>query len=224
MVKRNELPYKNYISLPGGFSVRNETIEETAKRKLYEKTGIKNLPVSLLYNFSAPNRDPRGWIISCGYWTLVENSKALITEDNAQWYNIDFKFGDENYLKLISDNECIYKTEFEINDNTELYNEAPKIDIISSDGIAFDHSEIIIRAILQLRNSLDYPYAAFRLLPEYFTLTELQQIYETILDKKLLMANFRRKIAPYVEDSGKIETGAGHRPSKFFKAVRHDKS
>lgn len=220
MVKRNELPYKDCISLPGGFSVRNETIEETAKRKLYEKTGIKNLPVSLLYNFSESGRDPRGWIISCGYWTLVENNHAEIS-DNAEWYSIDFKFGDENYLNLISDNGNIYKTVFEINDNTELYNEAPKIDIISSDGIAFDHSEIIIRAILQLRNSFDYPYAAFRLLPEFFTLTELQQVYETILDKQLLMANFRRKIAPYVEDSGKIETGAGHRPSKLFKAVRN---
>lgn len=220
MVKRTEMPYKDYISLPGGFTQRNETVENTAKRKLYEKTGIKNLPVSLLYNFSAPDRDPRGWIISCGYWTLVENSKALLTENNAEWYSIDFKCGDENYLNLISDRGNIYRTDFEIYDNTELYNQAPKINIISSDNIAFDHSEIIIRALIQLKSSLEYPYAAFRLLPEYFTLTELQQVYETILGKPFLMANFRRKIAPYVEDSGKIEKGAGHRPSKLFKAIK----
>ncbi|MGN0606810.1 MAG: NUDIX hydrolase [Oscillospiraceae bacterium] len=216
MVKRKELPYKDYISLPGGFAERNETVEDTAKRKLYEKTGIKNLPVSLLYNFSAPNRDPRGWIISCGYWTLVESSHAEIS-DNAEWYSIDYN---DNSLTLVSDNGEEYKTVFEIQSSAELYNEAPKIKIISSQGIAFDHSEIIIRAIMQLRDSLEYPYAAFRLLPEYFTLTELQQVYETILGKSLLMANFRRKISAYVEESGKSETGAGHRPSKLFKAVK----
>lgn len=220
MVKRNELPFKDYLALPGGFITRNESIEDTAKRKLYEKTGIKNLPVSLLYNSSSPERDPRGWIVSCSYWTLAEYSNIVLTANNAEWYNIDFKCGDENYLTLTSDKGETYKTVFEMNKNSELYNEAPEIKIISSDNIAFDHNAIIIRALLQLKNSLDTPYVVFRLLPEFFTLSELQQIYETILNKKLLAANFRRKISPYVEESDKFETGAGHRPSKLFKAVK----
>ena len=65
--------------------------------------------------------------------------------------------------------------------------------------------------------SLDQPYAAFRFLPEGFTLTQLQQIYEMILEKKLLMANFRRKILPYVEETDEIERGAGHRPSRLYR-------
>ncbi len=224
LVKRKEEPYKGLLALPGGFTVRNETIEQTVKRKLYEKTGVKDVPVSLLYNSSAMGRDPRGWIISCGYWTLVESSQAVVTEENASWYDVKFKYGDESVLELVSDDGKYHRIIFNISGNTELYNEAVKIEVLENDCIAFDHAEIIARAIIQLRNSLDYPYPAFRLLPESFTLTELQKVYETILEKPLLMANFRRKISPYVEETGEIETGAGHRPSKFFRpCVKGDK-
>ncbi len=225
LVKRKEEPYKGLLALPGGFTVRNETIEQTVKRKLYEKTGVKDVPVSLLYNSSAMGRDPRGWIISCGYWTLVESSQAVVTEENASWYDVKFKYGDESVLELVSDDGKYHRIIFNISGNTELYNEAVKIEVLENDCIAFDHAEIIARAIIQLRNSLDYPYPAFRLLPESFTLTELQKVYETILEKPLLMANFRRKISPYVEETGEIETGAGHRPSKFFRpCVKGDKT
>ncbi len=218
LIKRNEKPFKDFLSLAGGFASRNETIEETAQRKLFEKTGVKNAPLSLLKNFSAPNRDPRGWIISCGYWTVVEYNSVNIT-DNAEWY--DIKLNEENsVLELISDKGNNIKIKFRMNEKTSLYNEAVKIEILENSEIAFDHAEIIIRAVLQLRKSLDYPYAVFRMLPELFTLTELQKIYEVILDTPMIMANFRRKIMPYVEESTQMVTGAGHRPSKLFKASK----
>lgn len=216
LVRIQEEPYKGLLSLPGGFTSRNETIEQTAKRKLYEKTGVKDVPVSLLYNSSAMGRDPRGWIISCCYWTLVESSQAVITEENASWYDLKFSYGDESILELVSDSGEYHRIIFHISGNTELYNEAVKIETLENDCIAFDHAELIARAVIQLRNSLDYPYPAFRLLPESFTLTELQKVYEAILEKPLLMANFRRKIFPYVTETGETEKGAGHRPSKFF--------
>ncbi len=219
MIKRKDEPYKDFLSLPGGFTVRTETIEQTAKRKLYEKTGVKDVPISLLYNSSAMGRDPRGWIISCAYWTLVESSQTALTEENASWYDVKFTYGEESILELFSDEGKYYRVVFHVSGNTELYNEAVKIETIENNCIAFDHAEIIARAIIQLRNSLVYPYPAFRLLPESFTLTQLQQVYESILDTPLLMANFRRKISPYVQETGEIEAGAGHRPSKLFKPV-----
>lgn len=218
IIKRREPPYKDCLSLPGGFAVRGETIEETALRKLSEKTGVTDLPLSLLCNSSALGRDPRGWIISCGYWTLVESSRAVITEENAAWYDIRFEQGDECRLELIADDGSVTAAKLRISGDVSLYNEAVKIETIDSGGIAFDHAEILVRAILQLRSSLEQPYAAFRLLPQSFTLTELQQVYEAILDRPLLMANFRRKVMPFVEETGVTETGAGHRPSKLFRA------
>ncbi len=221
LVKREEEPYEGIMSLPGGFCCREETIEETAGRKLREKTGISDLPLSLLCNLSKFGRDPRGWIISCCYWTLIEYNHSKI-EKTAAWYDIDLSVGENGLYTLVltGDNGEVLKSDVYIEESGELYNQSSESKIIENGGLAFDHAEIIVRAILQLRASLEKPYAAFRMLPDKFTLTELQQVYEVILDKKLLMANFRRKTAAFVEETGEIETGAGHRPSKLFKAKK----
>ena len=54
-------------------------------------------------------------------------------------------------------------------------------------------------------------------MPKLFTLTELQQVYEVILDKELLKANFRRKISNMVLETNEYTKDAGHRPSKLFR-------
>ena len=54
-------------------------------------------------------------------------------------------------------------------------------------------------------------------MPSRFTLTELQQVYEIILDTELLKANFRRKIADMVVETNEYTKDAGHRPSKLFR-------
>ena len=55
------------------------------------------------------------------------------------------------------------------------------------------------------------------MMPKYFTLTELQNVYEVIINKKLLAADFRRKIAGKVEKTDRIRDGKGHRPSILYK-------
>ena len=55
------------------------------------------------------------------------------------------------------------------------------------------------------------------MMPKYFTLGELQQVYEVILGKKLLDPAFRRIIAGKVEKTDKMKTGGGHRPSHLYK-------
>jgi len=216
LVRRKEEPFIGMPALPGGFCCREETIEETAERKLKEKTGLGAQPLSLLCNLSRLGRDPRGWIISCCYWTLLPYSQT-ITAANAEWYAVSLEKQERSYLLTLTDDDGNeYRSEVSLSSTNELYNQASEASI-RQNSLAFDHAEIIVRALLQLRNSLDQPYAAFRLLPEEFTLTDLQQIYEVILDRKLLMANFRRKIQSYVEETGQIESGAGHRPSKLFR-------
>ena len=91
-----------------------------------------------------------------------------------------------------------------------------EISIEDSGGIAFDHARIIAYGIERLRNKIEYTDIAFSLMPRYFTLTELQQVYEVILDKELLKANFRRKIADRVEETNRYRKAAGHRPSKLY--------
>jgi 8-oxo-dGTP diphosphatase len=61
--------------------------------------------------------------------------------------------------------------------------------------LAFDHRQILDYALKRLRNKLEYTTVGFQLLPEKFTLGELQTIYEAILGRRLDKRNFRRKIA-----------------------------
>ena len=98
-----------------------------------------------------------------------------------------------------------------VNGNMVIYTQ-----ILQSD-LAFDHAKILIYAIERLKNKVEYTTIAFNLMPEKFTLTKLQQVYEILLDKPLLKANFRRKIADMVIETEEYEENAGHRPSKLYK-------
>lgn len=84
--------------------------------------------------------------------------------------------------------------------------------------LAFDHADILAYALKRLRYKLEYTAVGFELLPETFTLRELQTAYEIILGEKLDKRNFRRKIigAGVIEETGEYRTGEG-RPAKLYR-------
>lgn len=84
---------------------------------------------------------------------------------------------------------------------------------------AFDHGEIAQYALTRLRYKLEYTTVGFQLLPDVFTLSELQKAYEIILDEKLDKRNFRRKIlaADILEDTGKMKRDGEGRPAKLYR-------
>ena len=79
------------------------------------------------------------------------------------------------------------------------------------------HADIIIYRWERLKNRIEYTNIVFNMMSEYFTLGELQQVYEVILNKMLLVPAFRRIIANKVIKTDKVKTGGGHRPSALFK-------
>jgi 8-oxo-dGTP diphosphatase len=85
--------------------------------------------------------------------------------------------------------------------------------------LAFDHNCIVDYALWRLRNKLEYSRIAHALLGETFTLTELRQVHEVVLQKPLDPANFRRQM----ESSGAIVatdqhvTGGRHRPPRLYR-------
>jgi len=84
--------------------------------------------------------------------------------------------------------------------------------------LAFDHAEILNYALERLRNKLEYTTVGFQLLPEKFTLTELQTVYEAILHKQLDKRNFRRKMALLkILKPLKEYQRAGRRPAQLFR-------
>jgi 8-oxo-dGTP diphosphatase len=72
--------------------------------------------------------------------------------------------------------------------------EARWFPVASRPALAFDHGKILDVALERLRNKLEYTTVGFQLLSAKFTLTELQAVYEAILDRRLDKRNFRRKI------------------------------
>ena len=82
---------------------------------------------------------------------------------------------------------------------------------------AFDHSEIISLAIDRIRSKVQYKPIGFELLPEKFTLSELQKLYETILGHQLNRRNFRSKILKMgILDQLEQQTNVAHRPAFYY--------
>ncbi|MDE5931427.1 MAG: ADP-ribose pyrophosphatase, partial [Lachnospiraceae bacterium] len=91
------------------------------------------------------------------------------------------------------------------------------IEDIQGMKLAFDHNMIIEEALKRLRGKINYTDIVFHMMPQEFTISELQEVYEIILGKKLLAAAFRRTIAEKLEDTGKMTSNAGHRPSRIYR-------
>jgi ADP-ribose pyrophosphatase YjhB (NUDIX family) len=88
--------------------------------------------------------------------------------------------------------------------------------------LAFDNHEILRYALWRLRNKVSYADVAFQLLPTNFTLSELREVYEVILNRKLDPTNFRRKVeasGTIVPTSSRVE-GWAHRPPRLYRAHR----
>lgn len=84
--------------------------------------------------------------------------------------------------------------------------------------LAFDHDKILLRSVNKLKNSVRTKPVGFELLPPKFTLTELQLLYEAILDIKLDTRNFRKKILQMklLKETGELQENVSHRPAKLF--------
>lgn len=233
MVKRGKPPFEDFYALPGGFAMKTETVDNTAKRELHEETGVDGIYMEQLKTTSTPGRDPRGWIISCAYLALVDSSRLEVCggddASEARWFDISMKKISENFteasdkaiktsvydLTLTSDDKILTCRVSEIV-CAALSGRKRSLTVISSEGIAFDHAEIIAEALLELRRKTAENGTAFNLLPEKFTMADLQKVYEAIMDCTETAANFRRKMSRFVIETNEMSQGAGHRPSMYY--------
>jgi 8-oxo-dGTP diphosphatase len=89
LAPRREAPYRGRWALPGGFMNPQEEPEQTAQRKLTEKTGIGAIYLEQLATYGSPQRDPRGWIPSVAYLTLVDATALHPRETDARWFAVE---------------------------------------------------------------------------------------------------------------------------------------
>lgn len=217
MVKRDNYPFKDKWCLPGGFVGIKETIEDAAVRVLANETNLHDIYMEQLWTFGAVDRDPRMRVISTAYMALIDkNTLKDKLNKNASWFNVKV-LEDEKTMTVILDNgnETI---DFEVK---KIYRKKDpnnyEFKVIKNEKLAFDHALVIATGISRLKNKIEYTDIVFHMMPEYFTLGELQQVYEVILGKELLDPAFRRMIANKVIKTEKLKTGGGHRPSALFK-------
>ena len=234
LIKRGGHPFLGAWALPGGFVRPHENLDQAAIRELSEETGVANVYMEQLYTFGDIGRDPRTRVISCAYIALIDgaNVKLAAGDDaaDAKWFSASKKLKQET--RTLTDNGSIKSQRFslslksdEIETETELEKSITQTglhcveqeQIVTPGQLAFDHARMISHAIDRLRNKIEYTDIAFHLMSEFFTLTQLQQVYETILDRELLKANFRRKIDGKVLETNHFAETLGHRPSRLYK-------
>lgn len=219
LIERGEHPYREHWALPGGFLLPNETVEDCALREITEETSV--IPASLMPIgvFSEPGRDPRGWIISNVFASVISEESIRQTGGNdasdARWFDVSFEqAADGNYHLDLRSGDIVLNAMLE---ETETGFGRTLFRIIDSGSLAFDHAGMIATALTVLRESAKNYGRIFDFLPEKFTLTELQKVQETIMNISVLPANFRRKISDYVIETDEYTQGDGHRPARLYR-------
>ena len=97
--------------------------------------------------------------------------------------------------------------------------EAQWFELADTPRLGFDHKEILNCAIARLRSKIRYEPIGFELLPKTFTLSQLQRLYEQILERQLDKRNFRKKLLKMdlLIDTGEKETGVSHRAAQLYR-------
>ena len=233
LVKRKDHPYIGQWAIPGGFVDINESLDEAARRELKEETNVDNIYMEQLYTWGDVKRDPRMRVISASYMALIPNKgiKPIAGDDaeDVQWFSVSRESinidGVDNSWRMVLVNEdesikiaCDIEETFVMNGLVkEVERKFKPVYDDNYDSLAFDHALIIATGLERIANKIEYTPIAFNLVDEYFTLTEIQSVYELILNKKLIKPNFRRKIAPMLKETNVMRDDVRFRPAKCFK-------
>lgn len=221
LIKRGDHPFLGSWALPGGFISPNETAYVAATRELKEETGIDDVYLDQIYTFTKPGRDPRTWVMSIAYLSLISNLREVSGQDDADdaaWF--DLKFTDDS-ITIKNDEKGVVieyslKKETFRNGTLQYQNYIPTL--VSTDALAFDHVEIIIEAMKKLREQIIYSNQAFCLVDKEFTLPELQAVYEVILGRKLYRKSFRDMAERKIMETGnerQSKTKNGRRSKEY---------
>jgi len=186
LIERKIEPFQGCWAIPGGFIHMDEDIHEGAARELAEETGLSGIALRQLGAYGAPDRDPRGRVITIAFLALVPSDDLVAIggsdAQDAQWFAMD---------------------------------DLP--------ALAFDHQTILADARAQLAKDVtntvhDSALVAFDFLPKEFTLSQAQQVFETLRGETMDKRNFRKWLTSEwtIVDTGKKSSGGRHRPAALF--------
>jgi 8-oxo-dGTP diphosphatase len=202
LVRRQRPPQRGRWSLPGVFVRARESLAEAAARALWDKSRLRDVYLEQLYSFGAIDRDPRTRVISVAYFALIDARRL------------------EALSAARDDEACLAELKVPWAEET-----GGPVDL-ERDGrplkLAFDHAEQLGMAVKRIRGKLAYAPIGFQLLPEQFTLRDLQHVHETVLGRSLNKDSFRRKMLAtgQLEASGEHQSEVDHRPAEMYRFAR----
>lgn len=224
--QRSEEPYQRCFALSGGLIGADESSYQAACRKLEEETTLTDIYLEQLYTMTKPDRDPRTRVIGITYLALLpyDYEKKVRAGDKAKdvaWF--DILFSEENLV--LTNREKKIRLEYRLKEKIfpngvlKIKNYIPVL--TSEERLAFDHAEVLLEGLTRLKNKVEYMDVIFNLVPEEFTLPDLQAAYEIVLGRELYKANFRDKIETKVEETGeKGKPITSRRKSKLYRYKR----
>ncbi len=189
-------------ALPGGFVGKTESVEKAAYRVLKDRTGLENIFLRQFYLFGEPKRSADNFnkqILES--IPLKESAKVFFQQ----------RFITVGYYALVDFSHAVPRPD-DISDACRWWNlqEVPPL--------IMDHPNILHKALETLRLQLKYQPIGYQLLPDKFTMPELQKLYETILGKELDRRNFQRKIGSYgiLKKLGETRKGGAHKAPYLY--------
>ncbi len=183
-------------TLTGYHIFEDEELDNAGYRILYDITGLENIYLEQFYTFGQVNR--------------------VMSDKDQLWIkHVNQGFSDRvltvAYMSLIDST----KAKLLVKDKKVQWF---PVDLISNMELGFDHKQIYYKALETLRNKVKVEPIAFELLPERFTLTQLQKLYEALLGTAIDRRNFRKKVAQmkYVISLKEKQKGVAHKPAQLY--------
>jgi 8-oxo-dGTP diphosphatase len=201
LIKRDMPPYIGKWAIPGGFIKMSESADQAAARKLEEETGIEGVKLEQLYTFSSVDRDPRTRDISIVYFAAVPYDKLSVVAGSGVKSAELFTVG-----QIQGDSVSGSPEEMDVSDAADILLTGRNGEEVPITDIAFDHATMIRYAVRRMRGKLDYTELGFDFLEDSssFTLPELREVYEAVLDRPLDAGNFRRTILMKYVSGGRV--------------------
>jgi len=235
--KRKREPFMGCWLFPYALVDIEESLDDAVYRKLKEKTNLENIYLEQLYTWGAVDRDPTARVIATSYMAIVPTdqikTQSIEESNELKWFSVtkklvstdkisDLEVESKYLVTLFNSQENITISYYVVENTTvDSFEKRTKYCYSSyadaSDRMAYDHIKILDYALDRIKNKVLYTNIAFGLIPPYFTLTELQQVYEVLLGKELIKPNFRQMIRKKVEITQETKKDGAYRPSKLYK-------
>lgn len=207
----------DFWALPSGFVYQDEDIDEAARRVLLDRTGIDDVCMEQFQVMGKASRNSRAFLdrlIELNPELIASNPDAL-TE--GQPHRQDYEWFTQRsiaigYYALVDINRVVPQQN-ELDQSIQWYS------IKQLPPLIMDHNQIVNSALETFRLTLDQKKNAFHLLPETFTMKEVQELYEVIFDQPFARNNFQKKILGQnaLERLEKKYTGAANKAPYLYR-------